>query len=164
MLHCQISSKKILNNFWNIENTLLFNRFLQLCAGRTGQQLNVSALSNECGIDVKTVQSWLSILQSSYIIYLLPPYHKNFNKRLSKTPKLYFIDTGLACSLLGIRLVKELESSHFRGALFENYIIMELLKQKFNSGSQQAFITGEKTTAWKLTCLLMQVKNLFRLK
>lgn len=119
----------------NIENSVLFNRFLQLCAGRTGQQLNVAALSNECGIDVKTVNAWLSILQSSYIILLLQPYFKNFNKRIVKTPKLYFVDTGLACSLLGIRSEKELSLSHFRGALFENYVIMEIFKRKYNTGA-----------------------------
>lgn len=118
----------------NIENTLIFNRFLQLCAGRTGQQLNISALSNEAGVEFRTCQAWLSILQSSYIIHLLPPYHKNFNKRVVKTPKLYFVDTGLACSLLGIRETNELANSHFKGALFENFVIMELLKQKFNFG------------------------------
>ncbi|MFN8359486.1 MAG: ATP-binding protein [Candidatus Kapaibacterium sp.] len=119
----------------NIDNTLLFTRFVQLCAGRIGQQLSVSALSNECGIDVKTVQAWLSILQSSFIIYLLPPHFKNFNKRVVKTPKLYFTDTGLACSLLGIRSENEVSNSHFRGALFENYVVNELLKHKFNTGS-----------------------------
>lgn len=119
----------------NIENSLLFNRFLQLCAGRIGQQLNVSALSNECGIEIKTVQAWLSVLQSSYIIYLLPPYHKNYNKRIVKTPKLYFTDTGLACSLLGIRQMSEIENVHFRGSLFENYVITEMLKHKYNTGS-----------------------------
>ena len=119
----------------NIDNTLLFTRFVQLCAGRIGQQLSVSALSNECGIDVKTVQAWLSILQSSFIIYLLPPHFKNFNKRVVKTPKLYFTDTGLACSLLGIRSENEVSTSHFRGALFENYVVSELLKHKFNTGS-----------------------------
>ena len=119
----------------NIENSLLFNRFLQLCAGRSGQQLNVASLSNECGIDVKTVNAWLGILQSSYIIHLLPPYFKSFNKRIVKTPKLYFTDTGLACSLLGIHQENELSVSHFRGALFENYLIMELLKKKYNEGS-----------------------------
>ncbi|MCC6691194.1 MAG: ATP-binding protein [Bacteroidia bacterium] len=119
----------------NIENTLLFTRFLQLCAGRIGQQLSVTALSNECGIDVKTVNSWLSILQSSYIIHLLAPHHRHFNKRVVKTPKLYFVDTGLACSLLGIRLINELEVSHFRAALFENFVVIELLKQKLNTGT-----------------------------
>jgi predicted AAA+ superfamily ATPase len=119
----------------NIENSLLFTRFLQLCAGRIGQQLNVAAIGNECGIDVKTVNAWLGILQSSYIIHLLPPYFNSFNKRLVKTPKLYFIDTGLACSLLGIHAEKELSVSHFRGALFENYIIMDVFKKKYNEGS-----------------------------
>ncbi len=119
----------------NIENSVLFNRFLQLCAGRTGQQLNVAALSNECGIDVKTVNAWLGILQSSYIIHLLPPFFNSFNKRVVKTPKLYFTDTGLACSLLGIRTEKELGVSHFRGSLFENYVIMEMLKKKYNQDS-----------------------------
>ena len=119
----------------NIENTVLFTRFLQLCAGRTGQMLSVSALSNECGIDIKTVNSWLGILQSSYIIFLLPPHHKNYNKRVVKSPKLYFNDTGLACSLLGIHTIKELENSHFKGALFENYVIVELQKAIYNSGS-----------------------------
>ncbi|MBX2967434.1 MAG: ATP-binding protein [Cyclobacteriaceae bacterium] len=119
----------------NIENTLLFNRFIQLCAGRTGQQLNIAALSNECGVHIRTVQNWLSILQSSYIVFLLSPHFSNFNKRIVKTPKLYFHDTGLACSLLGIHTVKELENSHFRGALFENYIIAECLKQRNNIGS-----------------------------
>lgn len=123
----------------NIENTLLFNKFLQLCAGRIGQQLNVSAISTECGIDVKTVQHWLAILQSSYIIFLLPPHFKNFNKRVVKTPKLFFYDTGLACSLLGIRQIKEIRNSHFRGPLFENFVILEWLKRKHNKGSNTAF-------------------------
>jgi predicted AAA+ superfamily ATPase len=138
----------------NIENTILFNRFLQLCAGRTAQQLNVSALSNETGVEIKTIQAWLSILQSSYIVYLLPPYHKNFNKRVVKTPKLYFLDTGLACSLLGIREKNELDKSHFRGALFENYIIMELLKQKFNNGSNAGFYYWKENNGLEIDLLI----------
>jgi predicted AAA+ superfamily ATPase len=144
----------------NIENTILFNRFLQLCAGRAGQQLNVSALSIEGGIDVKTVQAWLSILQSSYIIYLLPPYHKNFNKRIVKTPKLYFIDTGVACSLLGIRQAKELENSHFRGALFENYVIMELLKEKYNQASTTGFYYWKENNGIEIDLLIDTGKNI----
>lgn len=138
----------------NIENTLIFNRFLQLCAGRTGQQLNISALSNEAGVEVKTVQAWLSILQSSYVIYLLPPYHRSFNKRVVKTPKLYFLDTGLACSLLGIREKKELANSHFRGALFENYIIAEMLKQKFNMGSASEFFYWKENNGLEIDLLI----------
>jgi uncharacterized protein len=144
----------------NIENTLLFNRFLQLCAGRTGQQLNVAALSIEAGINVKTVQSWLSILQSSYIIYLLPPYHKSYNKRVVKTPKLYFIDTGVACSLLGIRQAKELETSHFRGALFENYVIIELLKEKFNNGSGAGFYYWKENNGLEIDLLIDDGKKI----
>lgn len=118
----------------NIENTALFTKFLRLCAGRTGQLVNLNALSNECGIDVRTAGSWLSVLESTYIVQLLQPFHQNFNKRITKSPKLYFIDTGLACSLLGIRHVDELELSHFKGALVENFIIMELTKNGLNSG------------------------------
>lgn len=138
----------------NIENTISFNRFLKLCAGRTGQQLNISALSIEAGIDIRTVQAWLSILQSSYVIHLLPPYYKNFNKRLVKTPKLYFIDTGLACALLGINLVNELENSHFRGPLFENYVISELLKQKYNTGSNAEFYYWKENNGLEIDLLI----------
>lgn len=123
----------------NIDNTVLFNRFLQLCAGRAGQQLNISSLANAANVDVKTVNAWLSILQSSYIIYLLQPHDKNFNKRITKTAKLYFYDTGLACNLLGIHNEKDLSNSPFRGALFENYVLMELIKHKNNLGSLVKF-------------------------
>ena len=119
----------------NIENSLLFTRFIQLCAGRIGQQINVAALSTECGIDVKTVNSWLGILESSFVLFLVPPHHKNYNKRVVKTPKLYFYDTGLACSLLGIHKENELSNSHFKGALFENLVVLEILKNKYNTGS-----------------------------
>ena len=138
----------------NIANTLLFNRFLQLCAGRTGQQLNIASLSNECGIDIKTVQAWLSILQSSYVIYLLPPYHKTYNKRVVKTPKLYFLDTGLACSLLGIRQESEIANSHFRGALFENFILLEILKQKHNSGSASKIYYWKENNGLEIDILI----------
>lgn len=122
----------------NIADTLLFTRFLRLCAGRCGQLLNVAALSNDCGIDVKTVNAWLSVLESTYIIKLLQPYHANYNKRIVKSPKLYFVDTGLACALLGIRRVEELRLSHFRGALVENLIIIEVLKNGLNADAEQA--------------------------
>ena len=119
----------------NIDNTLLFNRFLQLCAGRTGQLFSAAAISNECGIDVRTVNAWIGILQSSYIIFLLPPHHYNFNKRVVKSPKLYFYDTGLACSLLGLKSKEEISVSHFKGALFENYVITEIMKSNLNTGT-----------------------------
>ena len=118
----------------NIENQSLFIKFLKLCAGRIGQMLNVASLSNECGIDVKTVQSWLSVLESTYVVKLLYPHYQNFNKRVVKSPKLYFYDTGLTCSLLGIKKEEELTLSHFKGALVENYIIMDVLKTIKNKG------------------------------
>jgi len=121
----------------NIENTALFTKFLKLCAGRVGQLVNLSALSNECGIDMRTASSWLSVLESTYVIRLLQPFHHNFNKRITKSSKLYFIDSGLACSLLGIRTTDELVLSHFKGALVENFIIMELIKNGLNKGLQQ---------------------------
>lgn len=123
----------------NIENTSLFVKFLKICAGRVGQQLNVSAVSNDCGIDLKTVNSWLSILEQTYVIKQLQPFYNNFNKRILKSPKLYFVDTGLVCSLLGIRKTEELEFSHFRGALVENYIVMECVKNNANQNTKQSF-------------------------
>jgi len=123
----------------NIDNTLLFNRFLQLCAGRTGQLFSAAAISNECGIDVRTVNAWIGILQSSYIIFLLPPHHNNFNKRVVKSPKLYFYDTGVACSLLGLKSKEEISVSHFKGALFENYVITEIMKSNMNTGTHAKF-------------------------
>lgn len=118
----------------NIENQSLFVKFLKLCAGRIGQTLNIASLSNECGIDIKTVQAWLSVLESTFVVKLLYPHHRNFNKRVVKSPKLYFYDTGLACSLLGIKKEEELSLSHFKGALVENYIILEFLKHIKNYG------------------------------
>ncbi len=144
----------------NIENTLMFNRFIQLCAGRTGQQLNTAALSNECGIDIKTVNAWLAILQSSFIIYLLQPHYKNFNKRVVKTPKLYFYDTGVACSLLGIRKTQEVAVSHFYGALVENFCINELLKKKYNTGSNTKFFYWRDNKGAEIDLLLDNGKAL----
>jgi predicted AAA+ superfamily ATPase len=122
-----------------IEDLLLFQKFLRLCAGRVGQQLNLSSISNSCGINIKTTQSWLSILESTYVIRLLQPFHENFNKRIVKAPKLYFCDTGLVCSLLNIKTTDEIMLSHFRGALVENFIIMECIKNSLNSGDGKQF-------------------------
>lgn len=117
-----------------VGNLLTFQKFMQLCAGRVGQLLNISDLAVSCGITRLTAESWLSVLEASYIIFLLRPHFNNFNKRLTKTPKLYFYDTGLACSLLGIRSTKELSASLFRGHLFESLIIADLYKQYLNAG------------------------------
>lgn len=118
----------------HVEKLLIFQKFMQLCAARVGQQLNVSDLATQCGIAQSTVHEWLSILDASYIIFLLKPYHNNFTKRITKTPKLYFYDTGLAASLLNLRSPEELALSFFRGSLFENLIIADLYKQYYNLG------------------------------
>ena len=119
----------------NISNLSQFIKLLRLCAGRTGQLLNLTSLSNDCGIDQKTVAAWLSVLQSSFIIYLLKPYHNNFNKRIIKTSKLYFYDTGVACSLLGITNARHISTHAAKGSLFENMILSELLKERLNAGA-----------------------------
>jgi len=130
----------------NITNLSLFTKLLRMCAGRTGQILNMSSLANDCGIDQKTVASWLGILQSGYIIYLLKPYYNNFNKRIIKTPKLYFYDTGVACSLLGIKSEDQIAIHAAKGALFENLVVSELLKERFNVGeSDNLFYWRDKT-------------------
>jgi predicted AAA+ superfamily ATPase len=120
----------------NISDLSTFQRFLYLCAGRIGQQINLTNLANEVGVDHKTIQSWLGVLQASYIIYTLPPYYKNFNKRLTKASKLYFYDTGLACYLLGIKAANELTNHGYWGHLFENFLVVELLKNRYNKGQR----------------------------
>lgn len=111
-----------------------FQRFVKMCAARTAQLLNLSALANDCGITHNTAKAWISTLEASFILYLLKPHFRNFNKRLVKTPKLYFLDCGLAAWLLGIQKPEQLSTHPVRGALFETYIIGELLKRRYNTG------------------------------
>ncbi|MBI5023462.1 MAG: ATP-binding protein [Candidatus Omnitrophica bacterium] len=115
-----------------VQDLSRFEMFLKICASQTGQILNLSHLSNECGIAVNTVKSWLSVLEASFIIFLLKPHHKNFKKRLIKSPKLYFIDVGLAAFLLDIQDETHLQNHPLRGALFETFVITEILKKRFN--------------------------------
>jgi predicted AAA+ superfamily ATPase len=130
----------------NISDLALFVKFLRLCAGRSGQILNMHSLGNDCGIDGKTVQSWLFILQSSYIVYLLLPHYNNFNKRILKSPKLYFYDTGVACSLLGVHTIQQIDTHPLKGALLENMLIIDILKQQLNKGLQDnLFYWRDKT-------------------
>ncbi|QWD80030.1 ATP-binding protein [Polynucleobacter sp. MWH-Spelu-300-X4] len=119
----------------NVHDVGVFQRFIKLCAARTGQLLNISALASEAGISASRGSAWLSILETSDLIYLLTPYHRNFGKRLVKSPKLYFVDTGLAAWLLGIRDKEMLNIHPMRGALFETYIVIEHLKNFYNQGN-----------------------------
>lgn len=118
----------------NVQDLRVFHRFLQMCAARTGQLLNLSSLANDCGITHNTAKAWLSVLEASYILFLLSPHHQNFNKRLVKTPKLYFYDTGLVCMLLGIQKNEQLSTHAMRGALFETWVMSELMKKRYNAG------------------------------
>lgn len=111
-----------------------FHRFVRMCAARSGQLLNLAALGADCGISAVTASKWLSVLEASYLVMRLPPYHRNFGKRLVKTPKLYFLDVGLMAWLLGIREVATLETHAARGALFETWVVSELVKRRFNTG------------------------------
>lgn len=117
-----------------VKDLYQFQTVLRLCAGRTGSLFNASELSNEVGISVNTVRSWLSILQASYIVFMLHPYFDNSRKRLTKTPKLYFYDTGLACYLLGIENETQLNSDRMRGHLFENMVISDIMKRRAHAG------------------------------
>lgn len=120
----------------NVKDIRLFNMFLKLCAGRIGSVFNASEIAGEIGVSSKTIQAWVSILQASYVVYLLPPYFENSRKRLTKSPKMYFCDTGLACTLLGIESAEQLAFDKMRGHLFENLIVVELLKRRLNEGKE----------------------------
>lgn len=117
-----------------IRDLAQFTRFLKLCAARTGQLLNISSLANDAGISQTAAKQWLSVLEASYLIFLLQPYYENFGKRLTKTPKLYFYDTGLAAFLLGIQDSEQMNSHSARSALFETLIVSDLLKKRWNAG------------------------------
>ena len=116
----------------NVGDLTTFQRFVELCAGRTAQLLNYASLANDCGITQPTAKSWLSILETSYIVFRLPPFHRDVRKRIVKSPKLHFHDTGLACWLLGIRTSEQLSAHPLRGAVFETWVASEVRKHRLN--------------------------------
>ena len=141
----------------NIGDFHNFQKFTALCAGRAGQLVNFEALGDECGISNKTVKSWLSILEASYIIFLLQPHYVKVNMRVIKTPKLYFYDTGLACSLLRIPTQETLAFYPLRGALFENLIIADLYKQYCNIGQRPPlYFWRDKNGSYEVDCIIDQ--------
>ena len=137
-----------------VENLHNFSRFLGLCAGRTGQILNLSSLANDAGIAVNTAKSWLSLLESSYIIYLLQPYHENFNKRIIKSPKLYFYDTGIASSLLRITDPEMVSTHYLYGALFENLVISEIIKSQIHGGLRPSVYYWRDSNGIEIDCII----------
>ncbi len=118
----------------NVKDLTKFQIFIKLLAGRTSQLLNLTSLADECDVSHNTIKSWLSVLEASYVIKIQRPFYKNLNKRLVKTPKIYFLDTGLVCYLLGIRNIEQLEVHPLKGEIFETFVVGELLKNRFNNG------------------------------
>ena len=137
-----------------IGNLTDFQRFLRLCAGRIGQLLNISSLADDCGISVATAKSWLSILEASYIIFLLQPHFQNFSKRIIKSPKLYFYDTGLACWLLKIGNSDQVAEHYLKGSLFESLIISELHKYFYNKAKDPSVYFWRDSHGHEIDCLL----------
>jgi predicted AAA+ superfamily ATPase len=140
-------------NVLNVQDLSLFRTFLRLCAGRIGQILNLSSLGNDIGVDQKTVRKWLSVLEATFTVFILRPYFRNFNKRMIKSPKLYFIDTGIACNLLEIKSPSELSSHYARGALFENLILSELWKNNLNRALQPDIYFWRDSNGHEVDCL-----------
>ncbi len=139
----------------NIGDSNAFIQFTRLCAGRIGQLLNYASLASDAGISPNTAKAWLSILESSYILYRLQPYYRNFGKRLVKSPKLYFYDTGVACSLLGIRDENQVTLHYMKGALFENLVIGEFIKRAFHRGQNRQPYFWQDNHGREIDCLLV---------
>jgi len=118
----------------NVRNLSNFQKFIRLCAGRVGQEFNASSLSNDIGVSVLTIQEWVSILEASYVLFLLPPFFRNIGKRLVKSPKIYFCDTAVLCFLLGLEKAEQLSTHPLRGEIFENFVVLEFLKKRYNDG------------------------------
>jgi predicted AAA+ superfamily ATPase len=126
--------EKDINDLLNIQNESAFIKFVKATASLSGEMLNLTTIAEICGKDVKTVRAWLSVLESSGLVYLLEPYYNNFNSRLVKTPKLYFLDTGLACWLLGWNTPEQLQNGAMWGHIFESFVLAEILKSYYNDG------------------------------
>lgn len=148
----------------NIENLTLFSKFIGLCAGRIGQLVDLTSLSNDCGVSVTTVKSWLSLLETSYIIFTLQPHYKNFSKRLVKTPKLYFYDTGLACALLEIDSPKHLATHYLRGGIFESFVLSEIMKKFYNQKRNPSLYFWRDKLGLELDGLIDRGGDLFPLE
>lgn len=144
----------------NISNLDLFQKFIQLLAGRVGQLFNQTSLGNELDLDNKTVNSWFTLLEASFITFKLQPYHKNFNKRVVKTPKIYFTDIGLLCHLLSIRNLNDLENHFAKGSIFENLVILELYKNSINETLMSKFYFWRDSSQNEVDLLIENGNNL----
>ena len=157
--YIQTYLEKDVREIINVKNLLTFKRFLGLCAGRHGQLLDVTGLANDCGIARQTANEWLSILEASFLIYLLPSFHKNFSKRLVKSPKLYFYDSGLVCSLLKIETAAQLRTHYLKGAIFEGYVITEMLKYRYHHGLEPHVYYWKEKNGNEVDCIIEQASQ-----
>ncbi len=158
--YIQTYVERDVRNIRQIGDLNSFTRFMQLCAGRIGQLLNLTSLANDCGITINTAKSWISVLESSYTMFLLQPHYRNFNKRIIKSPKLYFYDVGLASSLLKIDNHRQLSAHYMIGSLFENMIIVELLKARYNGGLQSNIYFWRNNKGNEIDCIIEKLQNL----
>lgn len=164
--YIQTYIEKDVTELLHIRDLKLFRTFVGLCAGRAGQLVNYNALANECDISHSTAKAWLSLLESSYIIFFLQPYHENFNKRLIKTPKIYFYDTGLLSFLLGIRTTKELEDNRLKGQIFENMIVAEYQKRNQHLYLHRDYYFWQDSNAHEVDLLIKESQrfSIFEIK
>ena len=148
----------------NIRNAGQFEKFIRLCAGRTGQLLNLHSLGNDAGVSHTTAREWITLLEAGYIIFQLPPWHANISKRLTKTPKLYFWDVGLAAFLLGLETLGQVARDPLRGNLFENMIIADLFKQSFHHGKRPRFSFYRDSSGLETDLVMEHGQELFLLE
>jgi hypothetical protein len=152
--YVQTYVERDLRQMKNVADLSTFSRFLRHCAARSGQLVNYSSLANDCGVNHNTAKSWLSILEASYILFLSRPYHRTFEKRLRRSPKLYFYDTGLLCYLLGIKEVEALATHANRGHIFESFLVSEISKAKFNRGTRPELHFWQDKVGNEIDCVM----------
>ncbi|NLV27313.1 MAG: ATP-binding protein [Methanomicrobiales archaeon] len=152
--YVQTYLERDLRQLLKVQSLSIFQTFLRMCANRVGQVVNFSSLANDCGINYKTAQGWLSLLETSFIVFLVRTHHKNFNKRLIQMPKLYFTDPGLAAYLIGIRRPKEIMNHPMKGGLFESLIMSEFLKYRYNRGLDSNLYFWRDKGGKEIDCLI----------
>jgi len=152
--YIQTYTERDVRQIVNVSNLHLFQKFMRLAAGRIGHIVNYNSIATELGVDLKTVKSWFSILEASFITFFLQPHYQNFSKRLLKSPKLYFYDTGLVCSLLGIRKEEEVDVHWAKGALFENLLIADMMKNYYNRAQIPPLYYWRDSTGNEVDCII----------
>lgn len=157
--YIQTYIEKDVTELINIRDLKSFRTLISLCASRAGQLLNINALANECNISQPTTKAWLSLLESSYILFFLQPYHENFNKRIVKSPKIYFYDTGLLCHLLGLRNADDIDENRLKGNIFENMVVAEYHKKNYHAYTLKEYYFWQDSNAHEVDLLVRNPKG-----